>query len=70
VNRRLAYVAISRGRFDAQIYTDDAARLGQALNRDVGKSAALDIGQASTRLPHSARAPSAGRAEERLDVAR
>ena len=27
VNRRLAYVALSRGRFDAQIYTDDATRL-------------------------------------------
>jgi ATP-dependent exoDNAse (exonuclease V) alpha subunit len=25
VNDRLAYVALSRGRFDAQIYTDDAA---------------------------------------------
>jgi ATP-dependent exoDNAse (exonuclease V) alpha subunit len=70
VNRRLAYVAVSRGRFDAQIYTDDAARLGQALNRDVGKSAALDVGHASTRVPHISREPSAGRAEERLDVAR
>ena len=70
VNRRLAYVAISRGRFDAQIYTDDGARLGQALNRDVGKSAALDVGQASTRLTHIARGPSAGRAEERLERAR
>jgi hypothetical protein len=53
VNRRLAYVAISRGRFDAQIYTDDVSRLRQALNRDVSKSAALDVGQASTRLPTS-----------------
>ena len=70
VNRRLAYVAVSRGRFDAQIYTDDEARLGQALNRDVGKSAALDVGQASTRLAHIAREPSAGREEERLDRAR
>jgi ATP-dependent exoDNAse (exonuclease V) alpha subunit len=70
VNRRLAYVAVSRGRFDAQIYTDDATRLGQALNRDVGKSAALDMGPASTQRPHIPRAPSAGRTEERLDVAR
>jgi ATP-dependent exoDNAse (exonuclease V) alpha subunit len=69
VNRRLAYVALSRGRFDAQIYTDDATRLGQALNRDVGKSAALDVGQASTRLAPIARGPSAGRAEERLERA-
>jgi len=41
VNRRLAYVAISRGRYDAQIYTNDAARLGQVLSRDVSKPTAL-----------------------------
>ena len=35
VNRRLAYVAVSRGRFDAQIYTDDKAQLGDALSREV-----------------------------------
>lgn len=27
VNRRLAYVAVSRGRHDAQIYTNDKTRL-------------------------------------------
>jgi hypothetical protein len=70
VNRRLAYVAVSRGRFDARIYTDDAARLGQALNRDVGKSAALDVGRASMRRAQIVRAPSAGRAEEPLVLVR
>jgi ATP-dependent exoDNAse (exonuclease V) alpha subunit len=70
VNRRLAYVAVSRGRFDAQIYTDDATRLGQALNRDVGKSTALAVGPASPQRPHIPLAPSAGRTDERLDVAR
>jgi ATP-dependent exoDNAse (exonuclease V) alpha subunit len=34
VNRRLAYVAVSRGRYDAQIYTDDKAQLAEAFDRD------------------------------------
>jgi hypothetical protein len=70
VNRRLAYVAVSRGRFDAQIYTDDAARLGQVLSRDVGKSAALEVGQAPTRRGQSVGAPSVGRHQEPIAVAR
>ena len=40
VNQRLAYVALSRGRHDAQIYTDDRDRLSTALSRDVSKSSA------------------------------
>ena len=40
VNRRLAYVAVSRGRFDAQIYTDDRAQLAAVLSRDVARSSA------------------------------
>jgi UvrD-like helicase C-terminal domain len=43
VNRRLAYVAVSRGRYDAQLYTNDAAKLSEALSRDVSKRAALDV---------------------------
>jgi hypothetical protein len=35
VNRRLAYVAVSRGRYDAQIYTDDKRKLPHVLDRDV-----------------------------------
>ncbi len=31
VNRRLAYVAVSRGRYDAQIYTNDKGRLTEQL---------------------------------------
>ena len=41
VNRRLAYVAISRGRYDAQIYTNDKAQLAAALDRDVSHRAAI-----------------------------
>ncbi len=42
VNSRLAYVSISRGRYDAQIYTNDAERLGDELSRDVSKQSALE----------------------------
>jgi ATP-dependent exoDNAse (exonuclease V) alpha subunit len=34
VNRRFAYVALSRRRYDAYIYTNDKARLGDALGRE------------------------------------
>ena len=43
VNQRLAYVAVSRGRYDAQIYTNDASKLGEALSRDVSKTVALEV---------------------------
>jgi conjugative relaxase-like TrwC/TraI family protein len=43
VNRRLAYVAVSRGRYDAQIYTNDALDLREALSRDTSKTVALEI---------------------------
>ena len=47
VNRRLAYVAVSRGRYDAQIYTNDKNALAEGLDRDVSHRSALD----STRAP-------------------
>jgi hypothetical protein len=43
VNQRLAYVALSRGRHDAQIYTDDRDRLSTALSRDFSKSSAHTV---------------------------
>jgi len=45
INDRLAYVAISRAAYDARIYTNDAATLGERLASDVSKSAALDLGE-------------------------
>jgi ATP-dependent exoDNAse (exonuclease V) alpha subunit len=42
VNRRLAYVAVSRGRYDAQIYTNDRTRLGDALSREVSHRSAIE----------------------------
>ena len=38
----MAYVSVSRAQYDAQIYTNDAATLGQELSRDVSKSVALE----------------------------
>ena len=43
INDRLAYVAISRAAYDARIYTNNAATLGERLATDVSKSAALDL---------------------------
>ena len=44
VNSRLAYVSVSRGRCDAQIYTNDAEKLGEHLSRDVSKQSAMETG--------------------------
>jgi ATP-dependent exoDNAse (exonuclease V) alpha subunit len=40
LNSRMAYVSVSRGRYDAQ-YTNNAATLGQELSRDVSHSPAI-----------------------------
>jgi ATP-dependent exoDNAse (exonuclease V) alpha subunit len=42
VNERLAYVAVSRARHDAQIYTNDQAQLAHDLSRDYSHSTATD----------------------------
>jgi len=42
VNQRLAYVALSRGRYDAQIFTNDKAQLANAVSRDVSHRAAIE----------------------------
>ena len=47
VNSRLAYVSVSRGRYDAQIYTNDAGKLGEELSRDVSKQSAMETAHES-----------------------
>ena len=42
VNSRMAYVAVSRGRYDAQIYTNDRSELPEHLSRDVSRHTAID----------------------------
>jgi conjugative relaxase-like TrwC/TraI family protein len=49
INRRLAYVAISRARYDAHLYTNDKTHLTEQLSRDVSHRSALE----STREPNS-----------------
>ncbi len=41
LNSRMAYVSVSRGRYDAQIYTNNTQTLGQELSRDVSHSPAI-----------------------------
>jgi ATP-dependent exoDNAse (exonuclease V) alpha subunit len=44
INSRLAYVSVSRGRYDTQIYTNDVEKLGEELSRDVSKQSAMETG--------------------------
>jgi hypothetical protein len=61
VNSRLAYVSVSRGRYDAQIYTNDAGKLGEELSRDVSKQSALETERGKRlRTAVTARTPRAG----------
>jgi ATP-dependent exoDNAse (exonuclease V) alpha subunit len=40
VNARMAYVSVSRGRYDAEIYTNDKSELAHDLSRDVSQPTA------------------------------
>jgi ATP-dependent exoDNAse (exonuclease V) alpha subunit len=50
INNRLAYVAVSRGRHDAQIYTNDRAPLAQELSRDVSHRTATQPDRAQADI--------------------
>jgi conjugative relaxase-like TrwC/TraI family protein len=50
LNSRMAYVAVSRGRYDAQIYTNNAQTLGQELSRNVSHSLALQQEPVSQKI--------------------
>jgi ATP-dependent exoDNAse (exonuclease V) alpha subunit len=52
VNRRLAYVAVSRGRYDAQVYTNDKSQLAQQLGRDVSHRSAMEANRESISSAH------------------
>jgi len=47
VNRRFAYVAVSRGRYDVQIYTNNRAALAQRLERDASHRSAMETSRES-----------------------
>jgi ATP-dependent exoDNAse (exonuclease V) alpha subunit len=56
LNSRMAYVAVSRGARDAQIFTNDATTLGQELSRDVSHSSAIQQEQETQKMePHPTR---------------
>ena len=40
LNNRMAYVSVSRGQWDAQIFTNDRGKLSQALGHDVSHKSA------------------------------
>jgi ATP-dependent exoDNAse (exonuclease V) alpha subunit len=41
VNSRMAYVSVSRGQYDAQIYTNNRSELASDLSRDVSQRTAI-----------------------------
>ncbi len=59
VNRRLAYVAVSRGRYDAQIYTNDKTQFAEQLSRDVSHQSAIEPSRESTPSAQNVEPPSA-----------
>jgi hypothetical protein len=50
LNSRMAYVAVSRGARDSQIFTNDSATLGQALSRDVSHAPAIQQASVSQTI--------------------
>jgi ATP-dependent exoDNAse (exonuclease V) alpha subunit len=45
VNDRFAYVSVSRGQYDAKIYTNDASQLFRSLSRDSSQRTATEVEQ-------------------------
>ena len=54
LNSRMAYVAISRGAHEAQIFTNDAGKLGHALSRDVSHAPAIQQAPISHAIEQAA----------------
>ncbi len=54
LNSRMAYVAVSRGAHDAQIFTNNASALGQELSRDVSHTPAIQQAQISQAVEQQA----------------
>jgi ATP-dependent exoDNAse (exonuclease V) alpha subunit len=50
LNSRMAYVAVSRGRYDVQIYRNNAPMLGQALSRDISHFPAIQQEPAAQKI--------------------
>ena len=52
LNRRMAYVSVSRGQWDAQIFTNNREKLPQALGHDVSHQSAHKPEQAIAPMQH------------------
>jgi ATP-dependent exoDNAse (exonuclease V) alpha subunit len=52
LNSRMAYVSVSRGQWDAQIFTNDREKLPQALGHDVSHQSAHKPEQAIAPMQH------------------
>lgn len=59
------YVAVSRARYEAEIFTDDAKRLPAAISREADKTAALEISQLQRHIDnaHVIDGPTRGRTQ-------
>ena len=53
LNDRMAYVALSRARYEALIYTDSAQNLGLSLERSTNKETAIEATQQQLPFDHS-----------------
>jgi ATP-dependent exoDNAse (exonuclease V) alpha subunit len=51
ISGRFAYVSVSRASHDAQIYTNNAATLGESLSHEVNKASAIDFGKVQNPIP-------------------
>jgi ATP-dependent exoDNAse (exonuclease V) alpha subunit len=63
VNRRLAYVAVSRGRYDAQVYTNVKGQLAEQLSREASHRSAIEPSRESISSAHEIE-PSTTRSQE------
>ena len=52
LNNRMAYVSVSRGKADAQIFTDSRERQPVALGQEVSHASALEAEHSLASLPH------------------
>ncbi len=64
VNSRMAYVSISRGRYDAQIYTNDRNELAHDLSRDSSKRTAIQQEHGPERAAGKIEAQKIGQSQE------
>ena len=51
LNNRMAYVSVSRGQWDAQIFTDNRKKLSQVLGYDVSHQSAYKPEQSIPKIP-------------------